>query len=421
MSRPLLPRTLIGTIQPDEPDEPLRLAGRVLAVDRTGLLLADETGTIRIKGHAEAGDLVEVELEQPAKLRELRVLTPYRGERPFPSPGGEYHRLHHPLPGAGLQRADLIRKRARCLSAIRSFFDDQGYIEVEAPLRVRVPGLEPHLAAEPAGARFLITSPEYHMKRLLAGGLERILFLGRCWRGDEQGPQHLGEFTMLEWYRAFSSLDELMAETEALLRHVALAVAGRTALSYRGNPVDLDAPLERVSFADACRRYAGIDAAGVVDALELQRRAQAAGLGPFADDEGFDAVASRILVERVEPRLGTVFLTDFPAPLAALAQLKPDDPTVAERFELYAGGLELANAFGELTDPQEQRRRLEQDRQVRAAAGAPQHEVDERFIAALTEGIPPSAGIALGVDRLVMLLTGAHDIRHVVAFAPDEV
>jgi len=419
----------------------LCLVGRVLALRQDTLLLADETGTIPLHcppglWEVGAGDLVQVVVAAgagPRSVTALELLTPCRGSDPFPSPGGEYHRLHHPLPGSGAHRVDLLRRRAACLRAIRAFFDDRGYLEVQPPLRVRVPGLEPHLVAVSSGEAWLITSPEYHMKRLLAAGLERIYSLGPCWRGDEQGSHHLGEFTMLEWYHAHCSLDGLMQETEALLAHVALAVSDlapapspvATALHYQGRTIDLGGPFERVTFAQACARYAGVDVRGVVQADELRRRAKAAGLGPFSDDDGFDAIASRIVVERVEPALRDgarpVFLCEFPAPLAALARLNPSNASVADRFELYAGGLELANAFGELTDPEEQRRRLELDRAARARAHAPTHAVDGRFIAALAEGIPPTAGIALGVDRLVMLLCDVPDIRQVVAFAPDEV
>jgi lysyl-tRNA synthetase class 2 len=230
---------------------------------------------------------------------------------------------------------------------------------------------------------------------------------------------------MLEWYRAWSDLEELMEETEALVAALALELRGSTHLSYQGRALELEPPFTRLTVAEAFSRYAGMEILGVSSVEELGRRAAAAGLGPFLPEEGFEAVASRVLVERVEPALAAaprpVLLHDFPAPLAALSRLRADDPTVAERFELYAGGLELANAFGELTDAEEQRRRLEADRAARALAGAPVHPLDERFLAALAEGMPPSAGIALGVDRLLMLLLDVADIREVVAFSPEEI
>jgi len=220
-------------------------------------------------------------------------------------------------------------------------------------------------------------------------------------------------------------LERLMEETEQLLAAVARDVRGTTEISYQGTPLSLAPPLQRLTVAEACRRHAGVDLAGVTEADELRARAEAAGLGPFGvEGSSFDEVASRVLVERVEPALAAgppVFLYDFPAPLAALSRLREDDPTVAERFELYAGGLELANAFGELTDPDEQAARLEQDQRHREELGREVYPVDRRFVEALREGMPPSAGIALGVDRLVMLLADAAHIDEVVAFAPDEV
>jgi lysyl-tRNA synthetase class 2 len=397
------------------------------AADRR-LVLADASGRIDVRvphgALPAAGDHVWVDgtLDGGAlRARRLTVLTPHRGRDPFPSPGGEYYRLHRGSPG----RAANLRRRSRCLAAVRAFFTARGYTEVQTPCRVASPGLEPHLRALPAGpGRYLITSPEYQMKRLLASGLERIYSLGPSWRGDELGPQHLTEFSMLEWYRAYCSLEQLMEETEQLLAHVAGAVLGGPELVYQGRPLSLAPPFERVTVARAFAEHAGVDLAGATTAAELRRRAEAAGLGPLDPDAPYEELASRVLVQRVEPALARrprpVLLYDFPAPLCALSALRPEDPAVAARFELYAGGLELANAFFELTDPDEQRRRLRQDQRQRRAAGAEVYPLDERFLAALGEGIPPAAGIALGLDRLVMLLCDAPRIQEVVAFAPDE-
>ena len=426
-------RQTISSAQRSAPGELCVVAGRVLQLDAAAacLVLTDASGTLRVSlaelSHEQlprAGDHVALRgrrSSQGLTASALELLTPYGRAVPFPSPGGEYHRLHAAQPS----RARNLALRSRVLAATRDFFARRDYLEVQPPCRVRVPGLEPHLRAVPAGGRYLITSPEYQMKRLLAGGLERIYSMGPCWRGDEVGPHHLGEFCMLEWYRAYSTLDQLMLETEQLLAHVAGAVLGRTSLTYQGRALELAPPFERVTVAQAFARHAGVDLTAVGgSAAELRARAEAAGVGPLAPDASFEEVASRVLVERVEPALGgqrPVLLCDFPAPLAALAQLDPVDATVAQRFELYAGGLELANAFGELTDPLEQQRRLEQDQSARRAAGAEVHPLDRCFIEALREGIPPSAGIALGVDRLVMLICDAEHIDQVAAFAPDEV
>lgn len=401
--------------------------GRVLSCARDHtFVLTDQSGAVKVDLSAGCpaptpGDIVEVTGRvdrDTLRASSIRLLTPYRRDVPFPSPGGEYFRLH-----GAVDRAAHLRLRARCLAAVRAFFDGRGYVEVQTPYRVRAPGLEPHLFAEASGDRYLITSPEYHMKRLLAGGMERIYSMGPCWRGDEHGPAHLGEFCMLEWYRAYSDIDALMEETEQLVAEVAYGVLGAARVVRQGEELSLAPPFARLTVADACARFADVDVAGVCDAEELRRRATAAGLGPFRDGDSYEEIASRLLVERVEPALGDapVFLCDFPAPLAALSRLRRDDPTVAERFELYAGGLELANAFGELTDPDEQARRLREDQRQRQDLGREVYPQDDRFLEALREGMPPSAGIALGIDRLVMLLAGADHIDQVVAFAPDEV
>jgi lysyl-tRNA synthetase class 2 len=423
-------RVLAEAVSRSSPGTRHCVAGRILAVSAdqpTRQILADPSGRLAVEIPDAAlcgrGDLVALEgtySEGRLLAEQVQILAQYRASRPFPSPGGEYHRLHCTVPA----RAEVLAQRARALAAIRSFFDERGFIEVQTPHRVRRPGLEPHLVPLESGDCYLITSPEYHMKRLLSGGLERIYFLGPCWRGDEIGSHHLQEFCMLEWYQALSGMEELMAQTAALVAHVARAVTGQTCVRFDGRDVELHPPFERLTVAEAFACHAGVSISGVTDAGELRRRAEAAGHGPFAEDEPFEGIASRLLVECVEPALvgpRPVLLYDFPPPMAALARLRPDDPTVAERFELYAGGLELANAFVELTDPDEQLRRLEEDRAARRAAGRPAFSIDERFISALREGMPPAAGIALGVDRMVMLVTGIEDISQVVAFAPEEI
>jgi lysyl-tRNA synthetase class 2 len=248
-------------------------------------------------------------------------------------------------------------------------------------------------ATEP---RFLITSPEYQMKRLLSAGLGDVYQLGKCFRRGEVGPRHQPEFTMLEWYRSPGTLDDVVADTEELVRAAARAV-GRTTLASERGDIALDGAFERLTVAEAFTKYAGVE---VFDVLP--------------DEERF----FRIVVETIEPQLGRerpVFLTRWPASMASLARLCEDDPRFAERAELFIDGLELCNAFGELTEPAEQRARLVRDQQTRRAAGLPVYPIDERFLAALEDGIPPSGGNALGVDRLVMLACGTRDIEDVVA------
>jgi len=338
---------------------------------------------------------------------------------------------------------ETLEARARILRAVRGWFEGQGFLEVDTPARVRSPGQEVHLDAIPAGyasgvgglrppapsaggigdpsrvpekdARWLITSPEYHMKRLAAAGLPRIVQICKCWRGGESGPHHRGEFTMVEWYRAGAPLAALADDCEALLRAAAVA-AGRdpAALGFA-------APFARTTVRELWTRHAGIELGGDEDAAALRAKAVAAGVA-LGTAAAWDDIFYQVFLDRIEPRLaagGPTFVFDWPAPLAALARPKPGDPRVAERFELYAGGLELANAFGELTDPVEQRRRFEDESRIRAARGGQVYPIDEALLAALPD-MPPTSGIALGFDRLVMLVLGAADIAQVVAFGDQE-
>ena len=295
--------------------------------------------------------------------------------------------------------ARILWQRAALIQSLRVFFIDRGYLEVDTPVRIPAPAPELHIEAEPAGDWYLQTSPELCMKRLLAAGIPKIFQICNCFRRQERGHRHLPEFAMLEWYRVASDYRDLMAECEELFRFVAerLGLGGR--LMVAGEEVALDGPWERLTVAEAFRRHASLS---VAEALA---------------DDCFDEV----LVRDVEPRLGRrrpTFLCDYPAELGALARLKPDDPTVAERFEIYIAGLELANGFSELADPVEQRRRFEQERAAMARLGRVPGPMPEPFLGALSS-MGPAAGIALGIDRLVMLVVGADTIDQVVPFSPE--
>jgi lysyl-tRNA synthetase class 2 len=290
--------------------------------------------------------------------------------------------------------------RAKIIQAVRDFFLADGYLEIETPILIPAPAPELHIDAIQAGDHFLHTSPELCMKRLLAAGYPKIFQVCRCFREGERGSGHLPEFTLLEWYRAGSDYRDLMDECEELLLHIAKSMGLGQTLRYQDKEIDLTRPWPRLKVKDAFPRYAGVS-------LE---HALAAG--------SFD----EMMVTRVEPCLGfpkPTFLYDYPSSLAALARTKGSEPEFAERFELYVAGVELANAFSELTDVGEQQRRFEQERAGRHHLGKKTYPMPAKFLDALSS-MPESAGIALGVDRLVMLFCDRKDIDSVVSFTPEE-
>jgi lysyl-tRNA synthetase class 2 len=314
-----------------------------------------------------------------------------------------------------------LAARTRILAATRDFFAEAGFVEVDTPALQVSPGLEPHLQAfatvltDPRDGglkpRFLHTSPEFAMKKLLAGGMTRIWQLAHVFRDGERSATHHPEFAMLEWYRAGAAYLDLVADCEALLR-----AAQTDLLRWQGRTCDARLPCERLSVAEAFRRHAGIDILAAADLGLLAEAAAGAGIAPHPGDD-WESLYFRIFLERIEPHLGIgrpTVLYDYPAALAALSRLKPADPRVAERFELYVCGLELANAFSELTDAAEQRARFAADQARKLALYGRTYPVDEDFLAALDHGMPPSAGIALGFDRLVMLAAGADRIDDVL-------
>ncbi|MDD2795160.1 EF-P lysine aminoacylase EpmA [Acidocella sp.] len=304
-------------------------------------------------------------------------------------------------------RMAALRRRNLLAAGVRAFFGARGYAEVETPYAVVAPGEEVHLRAVRAGARYLNTSPEFAMKKLLAGGSGPIFQLARVWRDEPWSDTHAPEFTMLEWYSLRAGMGVLMDETEALLRAVLPPV-----VECRGVRTSLE-HFERVSVAEAFARYAGADVLGTAeDAPALAAQAGVV----LREGEDWEDLFFRLLLERVEPRLGRerpTFLTHFPVAQAALARRDPADARVAERFELFVCGIELANAFVELTDADEQRARFVAERARRHALYGPDWEMDEGFLSAVAK-LPPCAGIALGFDRLAMLATGALRIRDVL-------
>jgi lysyl-tRNA synthetase class 2 len=329
------------------------------------------------------------------------------------------------------QRRGRLEQRGRILEALRRFFAARGFLEVDTPALQASPGLEPHLRAfrtqwhDPrdriASPRYLHTSPELAMKKLLVAGLPRIWQLTHVFRDGERSGTHHPEFSMLEWYRAGASWRDLIEDCQALLP-LAQSAAGAEALVWHGRSADARRPFRRLSVAEAFARYARIDILATApdplrpDFALLKTAAAAVGIEPHPGDD-WEALFFRIFLDRIEANLGLgapTVLHGYPAAMAALARRDAQDPRLAERFELYACGLELANAFGELTDPAEQRARFRADQARKQALYGETYPIDEDFLEALECGMPPSAGIALGFDRLVMLATGADDIEEVL-------
>ncbi len=302
--------------------------------------------------------------------------------------------------GALGQKRRFLELRCRVLKLVRAFFESEGFLEVQTPLLTAAPAPEVHISPVAAGpCLFLSTSPELHMKRLLAAGFEKICQITRSFRAGEHGRFHHPEFTILEWYRSGADYKDLQRDCQKLVRFVGGEVAGRGGLRFQGAGLEFESQWERVSVRDAFKKFAGWDP------------------GPRPDEDRFDLDMS----QKVQKNLGfptPCILEDYPASLAALARIKPGDPGVAERFELFWAGVELANGFSELTDPFEQRMRFLSAIEAKKRSEGIDYPMPEAFLSSL-EHLGPCAGIAFGVDRFVMLLSDAESIDDVVAFGPE--
>lgn len=293
-----------------------------------------------------------------------------------------------------------LQLRANIIQAIRCFFAKNGYLEVETPCRIPAPAPEAHIDAQPSDKWYLHTSPELCMKRLLAAGYPKIFQVCRCFRQDERGSRHLPEMTMLEWYRAGSTYLDMMDQCEALIRFVACQTGFGEFITFQGHKIDLGSPWSKITVAEAFDKFTSTTMKG---ALKKNR---------------FD----ELMACEIEPELGVerpVFLFDYPASCGALARLSSDNRSLVERFELYVGGLELCNAFSELTDPVEQKIRFEWEQNRRRFSGKTVYPMPQKFLEALQD-MPEAAGNALGIDRLVMLFADTVKIDNVVAFTPEE-
>lgn len=440
--------TLEALEQGIEPgDAPEWVAGRLvrleLASDSPRLLLQDSTGSRwlplspplvgpesadafswqessrRVLGALRGGDVISCQLRWQQACWQVEAVTMLAPAlQPLPA---------HRTPGEGAS-LDTLVQRAGVLRGIRRFFDLFQFVEIETPIMALHPGLEPHLdpfesrfrpTAEHAGRPvWLLTSPEYALKRTLVQGLERVYQLSRVFRNGEVGAFHNPEFTLLEWYRAYADYRAIMTDVEALIGFLAELQGSGKRLTWQGYQVDLTAPWPQMTVCEAFLTYAGIDLTRAHDIASLRAQAERENI-KLPEGIDWEEAYFRILVERVEPCLGfgrPVFLTDYPAPFAALARVRPEAFPVAERFELYIAGVEVCNAYSELNDPQLQAQRFKEEQEQRARLGLPVFEPDPDYLNALCQGLPPTGGIAVGVDRLVMLLLDLPDVRRALGF-----
>jgi lysyl-tRNA synthetase class 2 len=298
-------------------------------------------------------------------------------------------------------RESCLRMRAVIIQTVRAFFIGRGYMEIETPNLIPAPAPETHIDAISAANGFLHPSPELCMKRLLSAGYPAIFQVCKCYRGGERGRHHLPEFTLLEWYRTGADYMDIMVECEEMIRSVAADTGRGDRIEYMGREIDLKGPWQRMTVHEAFQRYSPMP---LEDALNADR---------------FDEIMALHIESGIDISR-PLFLYDYPPSLAALSRIKRSDPPLAERFELYMGGLELANAFSELTDVDEQTKRFEKERERRRQLGKADYPFPDRFIKELGN-MPDSAGIAFGIDRLVMLFADTDTIDGVVSFTPEEI
>jgi lysyl-tRNA synthetase class 2 len=316
------------------------------------------------------------------------------------------------------RRFKAIRTRSKVEGAIREFFLNQEFLETRTPLLVPSPGMETHIRPFRVGDAYLPTSPEFAMKRLLVGGLEKIFQICSAFRDEPRSITHHPEFTILEWYRAYAGYEDIMRDTEQMFAFIATKLFGRPTLRYQGQEISVATPWPRLRVRDLFLEMAGIDLAQASTRELLAAHCERLGLSA-RPEENWDDLYFKIWLNLIEPKLPAdhaVFVTRYPRSQAALSVIDrdPDGTEWAKRFEVYAGGLELGNAFEELTDPVEQRKRFEKDMNLRTeiyGTEFPKNKVDEEFLAALAEGMPPSGGIAMGVDRMVMLFADEPEIE----------
>jgi len=386
-------------------DHPIR--GRCISIDTNQITVRSASGTVSLAienaANLSLGDWVEIQ------GRQARLLTPNR------HPQRSMRWMDRTLDP---QRLSGVATRQRVEAAIREFFLGREFLETRTPLLVRCPGMETHIRPFRVGkSRYLPTSPEFAMKRLLVGGLEKIFQVCPAFRDEPFSPHHRTEFTLLEWYRSFAGYEEIMRDTEELFAFIARKLLGKAELRYQGQRIDLTPPWPRLRIRELFLEHTGVDLVASADRDHLARECKRLRL-PVNDGDNWDDLYFKIWLNLIEPKLPAdraVFVYRYPASQAALSVVDadPDGSRWAKRFEVYTGGFELGNAFEELTDPIEQRKRFAEDMDLREQIYGqefPRNPMDEEFLEALAEGMPPAGGIAMGVDRMVMLFADQPDI-----------
>lgn len=329
-------------------------------------------------------------------------------------------------------KIDYLKKRAAIIDQIRAFFKADGFLEIDSPLLVKSPGMEPYLevfetklldnnrVSKPA---YLLTSPEYAMKKLLAAGMSKIFTICKSFRnGEGLSPKHNSEFTIMEWYRANANYEDIMRDCENLFVQLAWNLFNSNILRYQGKNYDLTAPWERISVSEAFAKYCEIDTETLLDEKRLLEAGKKRGF-TVASDTTWEQIYNQFFLNDIDPHLGEhrpTIIYDYPASQASLAKRSDKDPRFAERFEFYIAGIELGNAFSELTDAKEQLKRFELERAQRVALGKTMYDIDMDYIAALESGIPPTGGIAVGIDRICMLFADTNQIDDVLIFPVHE-
>lgn len=406
----------------------VRVAGRIVGILDDGFVLQDESGRIDVgwEGKVNVGDVVELNISPGVDIQAGSVVVLVACDDDFFIRKGDSNYRKMVLERDFLER---MKRRAGILDSVRSFFKKSGFLEVETPSLVKLPGMEPYLdvfktefigeSQRPGYEMYLVTSPEYAMKKLLVGGAEKVFQICKSFRNKEtDSTLHNPEFTLLEWYRAYASYEEIMKDTEELVESLAMELNGEPVVKFKGMTVNVSSPWQRISVKDAFRDFADIPNDVFEDEDKLREVVRKKGY-KVAYDAPFDELFFVVFMNEIEPKLGVekaVILKDYPLSMAALSKQCEENSKYAERFEAYVAGVELCNAFTELNDWREQEKRLELEREERKKLGKTDYAVDKGFIDALKFGMPPSGGNALGIDRLVMLLLDVSDIRDVLFF-----